>query len=457
MLISSYHSSSFCFDIFWILTKFSNPSTRNRLRNRFHMFLCLFFFLTYASNKHPLAVENLYFSSKELIMNKPVTITRNEFASKLETLRSVLVSHGYSPILLQAEGALRWLTGKRYQVVDIAPDAPTTVSVLVSVEYEQPSIQFISDSWEKFRVLDIIEEGIWNGMDVDVSYTEAPDIPKNGEILLPGQSSFTQIQREIVTPLAEKTEGNQYAKLQWLIGESRRTLVDSVRMLQEGMNGEDVRNLIYSMYHERGMELNLVLIGLPGMEKHLHPVYDERKQVVKGKLIKLAVGARYCDMFHSASQMVKLDEELSGPESQAYAALRDAALAYADLYRIENDEGMMYEKMGKVFQEAARKHELPGFEKSAFLHHAGGPLSPLGNRDYTLVKGGTRRLIPYSQFAINPIDCLVYTKFEVQGMVRPGREPLIFDDFHQCGEDASNFDVMPFHSQRLRLPKIIIG
>lgn len=160
-------------------------------------------------------------------------------------------------------------------------------------------------------------------------------------------------------------------------------------------------------------------------------------------------------MFHSASQLVKFAAEPTEFEKRVHFGLQDTALGYADAFREGQTEGELYNALAEVFKTAAEKHGLPGFEDSAYLHHPGGPLSPLGNREFIISKDGKRKIIPYAQFAVNPVDCLAFLKFELQGMVQPHSQPLIFDEFSQVIRDKNCFDIREFYGRQLKLPTIL--
>ena len=86
-----------------------------------------------------------------------------------------------------------------------------------------------------------------------------------------------------------------------------------------------------------------------------------------------------------------------------------------------------YAAVGDRFLRIEKETGLEGFGQSAYFHHMGGPTSPLGNRDYLLEKGGTRRILPWIQFAINPCDTMQLTKVELQGVVMPEGAPRMLD------------------------------
>lgn len=386
-------------------------------------------------------------------MQRPLPITKVEFCAKIQHLKDVLESHGYTGVYLCSEGAMRWLTGMRHQVVDISPNAQTTVQAIVTV-HPKPTISFFSEPWESARVGDIMVKGIWNDCDIAVSYGGSfPDFSRPG-LLSPTSGAYTELERAIVSPLAEGTKGNQWEKLQWLIGESRRALIEVARLLRPGMTGWEVRSAIYEAYHNRHIEMNLVMLGLSNMQKHAHPVVEDDSIVQTGDIVKLVVGARYFDMIHSASQLVAIGREPEEQELYVHRALQEATLDYADRYRNGAVESDLYRCLGPIFQTIAEKKALVGFEKSAYLHHGGGPLSPLGSRDFVVSAQGTRGILPYAQFALNPVDALLYLKFELQGVTLPSGAPLILDEFTWC-DDARLYETVLWQSKSLRLPTII--
>jgi|GEM_PF-761419 len=390
-----------------------------------------------------------------LHLKRPPAMIKEEFTAKLDLLRSVLQSHGYSQIYLQAEGAMRWLTGTHHQVIDIPAYESTTVHALVTFSEGKTHIGLTCEPWEKNRVRDLVDHGIWNETDAEASYIEPSQIPDTAALLLPDDANYSDILRQAVSPLAERTDGNQYAKLTWLVHESRNALIEASQTLKEGMTCWDVRSLIYSCCHARGIELSMVLTGLSGMEAFLHPVWDERFHIQKGTVLKLAVNARFCDMFHSATQLVTVGIPPASYQRRVHNALQDAALAYADAYRAHAAESTVYHQLDAVFRRTAEVHALPGFEQSAYLHHPGGPLSPLGSRDFILQPEGTRLLYPWAQFAVNPVDCLTYSKYELQGIILPEGPPLILDEFETWEDDESHYDIKTFHGKPIKLPTIL--
>ena len=62
---------------------------------------------------------------------------REELTGKMDHMRGVLERGGWDAILLNSEGAVRWLTGIRHQVIDIAADAESPVQVLFRLQGHQ--------------------------------------------------------------------------------------------------------------------------------------------------------------------------------------------------------------------------------------------------------------------------------------------------------------------------------
>jgi len=387
-------------------------------------------------------------------MERPKPMVKEEFTAKLRHLRNILGTHGFDSVALESEGAMRWLTGFRHQVVDINPGAPTTVQAVVDTVRDPAALVFFSDPWEEARVRDIMETGIWNDCGVSVSYDTHPPSASDKRLLTRACPDYAEIERQIVSPLVQGLKGNQWDKLLWLVSQSRQALYELASSLRKGMTGWDVRTSVYHAYHERHLELNLVLLGLSGMERHLHPVVMDDSLVEEGSVVKLVVGARYFDMFHSASQLVKIGSDPTEKELAVHAALQETALAYADQFRTGATEGVLYDSLGPICSEVAERRGIKGFERSAYLHHPGGPLSPLGNRDFIIEKGGERRLFPFAQFSVNPVDAVVYLKCELQGVVMPAGPPTIIDEFTWC-TDERFFDTRTFAGKPIRLPAII--
>ena len=386
-------------------------------------------------------------------MERPKSITRGEFCAKMRILEKKLEQLGKKKIYLCSEGAMRWLTGIRHQVVDIAANTPTTVHVVVETK-PNTSLLFYSEPWESNRVHDIIERGIWNECGVEASYGgTSPDLTEEG-IASPLDENYAEIERSIVSPLAE---GNQKAKLDWLVSESRQALMEIAAHMEEGMTGWDLRTLVYHTYHQRHLELNLVMLGLSKMKRHLHPVVEDDSVVEPGTVVKIAIGARYFDMFHSATQLVKIGEAPAHRELVVHHALQEATLAYADQFTAGAVEKDLHAALGPIFKKVEETHGLEGFGQSAHLHHAGGPLSPLGNRDFVIAEKGQRQILPYSQFSVNPVDALEFLKFELQGIVLPAGPPQIIDEFAWCEAttDKPPYDSMEWRGTTLRLPTII--
>jgi hypothetical protein len=137
--------------------------------------------------------------------------------------------------------------------------------------------------------------------------------------------------------------------------------------------------------------------------------------------------------------MVRVGIRPSPYEALVYAVLQRGAVEYADLYRSGMSESDIYREVGERFMRIERETGLKGFQPSAYFHHMGGPTSPLGNRDYLLDPGGTHKMFPWMQFAINPCDTLQFTKVELQGVVMPEGAPLMLDGSRFVPRDLALF------------------
>jgi len=88
----------------------------------------------------------------------PPTITKEELEGKLGHLRAVIERRGFDTILLGCEGAIRWLTGTRHQIVDIAPDAGSPVRALVRLGPGAVEVTFLTTRIEMPRIKDQLPE-----------------------------------------------------------------------------------------------------------------------------------------------------------------------------------------------------------------------------------------------------------------------------------------------------------
>ncbi len=390
-------------------------------------------------------------------MELPVSIDESELKSKLNHIRDILAAHRYQGILLECEGAMRWLTGVRHQVLDIHPSDPTTVSALVRLEGDSYSVSLIGEPWESPRIAALIEEHLPSLPSVRYELrTSLPGQHSARPDLLPSDSVYQEILREIISVLPEHLEGNQMRKLSFLTSRSRSSLIHAARLIEPGMNGWDIRSLLYETFHRNHLELNQVLLGLTRMEVFNHPMVDDKSTVQRGSIIKLVVGARYFDMIHSATQLVKIGDPVEEREMEVYRALVDFSLQYADEFRSNAREAEIYDSLDRIALSVEKSHGIPRFGRSAHIHHAGGPLSPLGNRDFIITGQGKRRLLPYSQFAINPVDSILHCKMELQGIVLPDSPPLILDEF-PLEEDPDRSASLEWMrgSETVRVPTII--
>jgi hypothetical protein len=364
-------------------------------------------------------------------------ITREELEGKLVHLRTVLDRRGVTAILLSREGAVRWFTGTRHQIIDIAPDAESPVQALVRLLRGTVDVTFQTTRIEMPRIREQLPEVFEGVPGVSVDFRESLRPPS--EALLPGAAGYEETLAEVVRPLVGGREGNQLRKLEWLHAMTAAVLTETALRIKVGMNGAMVRGMVFGGLASRDVECNLILVALAGQERHFHPLYDSRYRAARGCWVKLVTGTRYAELIVSATVMVKIASSLSREEHRVYAALQRGVVEYADLYRNGADESHIHDEVGKRFAKIERETGLTGFQASAYSHHLGGPTSPLGNRDYILEAGGTRTMFPWMQFAINPCDVLQQTKAEIQGIVMPEGAPLILDGSRFVPKDLGLF------------------
>lgn len=368
----------------------------------------------------------------------PDSITSAELSLKLAHLRNILDQSGRRSILLVQEGALRWLTGMRHQVIDIAPDAKSPVSVLVMIKGSGLALTFQASWTEMARLKARIPDVFAGAGDCELDFQESMPALEE-ECLKPGDGNYADVVGAILRPLLGGLEGNPFAKLKWLHAHAHAALAEAANTIAVGMDGEEARAVVLRSLADRRIETNLILLSVKGQETHLHPQYDRGCRIEKGCDVKLVTGARFAEIIVSASLMVRFQKQPDEKQALAYRALQAGALEYADCYRSGALEGDIYEEVGKRFMRVEKEFGLPGFARSAYAHHLGGPTSPLGNRDYIVEKAGTRRMFPWMQFAINPVEVLYNTKIELQGIVPPDGAPLILDGSLQVPPDQLGF------------------
>jgi Xaa-Pro aminopeptidase len=349
-------------------------------------------------------------------------IAVDELRIKIAHLAEVVRRCGKKGILLTPEGALRRLTGTRHQIVDIAPDADSPLRALVRVHGSDVELTYITTRIEHARIRDQLPEIFQGVPDVRVEYREAlPHVSE--DIVVPSGEGYAEIIGEIVRPLLGGFAGNQFRKLEWLCGMTTAVLYESALQLEPGMNGSQVRGIVIQNLARQDIECNLMMPALAGQEKHFHPLYNSRYRIADDGWIKLVVGSRYSELIFSATLMARFGAPISREERRLYAALQEAAVEYAGLYRSGAVESDLHREAGTRFMAIERKHGIAGFHSSACFHHMGGPTSPLGNRDYLIEAGGTRRMFPWMQFAINPVDVFQSLKVELQGITMPEGAP----------------------------------
>ena len=373
----------------------------------------------------------------------PPMITREELEGKLGHLRTVVERQGFDSILLSCEGAIRWLTGTRHQIIDIAPDAESPVHALVRLRPRAVEVTFLATRIEMPRVQDQLPEVFRGVPGVSIDFRES--LPPSDGALLPGGAGYAEALGEIVRPLIGGREGNQMRKLEWLYAMTTAVLSETALRLKVGANGAEVRGMVFSGLAARDVECNLILVALAGQEKHFHPIYGSRYRVEGGCWVKLVAGGRYAELIASTTAMAKIASSPSKEQAQVYEALQRGSVEYADLYRSGMSESDIYTDVGERFMRIERETGLKGFQRSAYFHHMGGPTSPLGNRDYLLEAGGTRRMFPWMQFAVNPCDVLQYSKVELQGIVMPEGAPLMLDGSRFVPKDLGLFSEIRTH------------
>ncbi|MGE4488847.1 MAG: M24 family metallopeptidase [Kiritimatiellales bacterium] len=386
----------------------------------------------------------------------PPLTTGSELQSKLRHLAQVLGNAGYESIVLSSEGALRWLTGMKHQLGDIAPSAASPVQMLVRIcNGDTFNITLTAKPFEMPRLKDELPP-VFDGLpNVTVDFQETVP-PVTTGMLLPDAEDYPELTGRIIRPVPGGFEGNSFKKLEWLSRTSMRVLGKTARQLEEGMDGLAVRGLILHNLMKCGVDANLVLVALYGQESHLHPIASTQYHVERGRWMKLVVGARYAEHIVSQSLMVNLGGDISAREAEVYRALQQAAVEYADLYREGAGEADIHAEMIACFRQIEQDRGLHGFAQSATLHHPGGGTSPLGNRDRMLDPSGKRVCEPWTQFAINPVDALCDLKVELQGLIQPQGKPPLILDMHADAPDIPFRTVTSRGGTKAVLPDLFI-
>ncbi len=387
----------------------------------------------------------------------PSFITLEEIKLKLSHLGGILDRYGYNAIVLNTEGAMRWLTGIKHQLGDIAPFSISPVNALVRFNADNSvKISFAAKSFELPRLQAEISMIFSNLASLEYELClSLPDFNEN--TLLPDNQDYKDICDQIIRPLLSGFSGPQYAKLKWLSNMTMKVLVDTAKQLKPDMNGLQVRALLLKNLAEENIDANLVLICLDGQQSHLHPIASANYFVKKDKWLKLVVGSRFSEHIVSQSLMVKLGGKVTEYEQRVYNALQDSAVEYADCYREGKQESEIYKEMIDRFAWVAGQYDLKEFSKSAKLHHPGGGTSPLGNRDRMLDPKSCRKLDQWTQFAINPVDILQGFKVELQGIILPGDKPPFILDMSEYCKDTINFrEVVSQGGTVAKLPELLI-
>ncbi len=370
-------------------------------------------------------------------VRRPAAINKIEISEKLTHLKDVLKDAKKAGIYLTQEGALRWLTGVRHQITDIAANDISPVSALCLVKGNKYELTFITSPFEMPRIQDELPPIFKTNTEVKIKF--ALTAPKLGAtIIKPTDSIYAATVGQICRPLIGDHKGNQFKKYTWVASMQTAAIAKAAYEIEPGMNGTQVRQIMLNNMIDMGLETNMLLVALKKQENHLHPLYNDKYKITANSMLKLVSAGRLGDVIVSATQMVRFGK-ISRKEATNYAALQQAVVEYADLYRNGANEHDIYLQCGKRFNMVEKDFGIKGFGKSAYLHHLGGPTSPLGNRDYCLDKTCSNTCFSGMSFAINPVDCLTGTKVEVQGIVNTEGAPTMLDYSLYVPEDMLTF------------------
>lgn len=370
-------------------------------------------------------------------VRRPAALNKIEINEKLTHLKAILKSKKKASIYLTQEGAMRWLTGVRHQITDIGPNATSPVAALCTVKGNNYELTFVTSPFETPRIKDELPPVFKANKEVKIKFALAA--PKMGaSVIKPEDSIYAETVGLICRPLIGDQKGNQFKKYTWVASMQTAAIAKSAYEIEPGMNGVQVRQIMMNNMVDLGLETNMLLVALKKQENHLHPLYNDKYKITTNSMLKLVSAGRLGDVIVSATQMVRFGK-VTKKEEANYAALQQAVVEYADLYRNGANEHDIYLECGKRFKKIERDFGLKGFGKSAYLHHLGGPTSPMGNRDYCLNKTSSNTCFAGMSFAINPVDCLTGTKVEVQGIVNAEGAPTMLDYSLYTPEDMLTF------------------
>ena len=130
----------------------------------------------------------------------PAMTTTSEITEKIEHLRGVLERGGSDTILLSSEGAVRWLTGVRHQVINIAPDARSPVQVLVCLRPSSARLTFFTARTEMPRVKDQVPKVLDRVPGIELDFCESTPSLLDGA-LFPGSPAYDETIGAIVRPI----------------------------------------------------------------------------------------------------------------------------------------------------------------------------------------------------------------------------------------------------------------
>jgi len=354
---------------------------------------------------------------KRLHAVRPPYFTAEEAAWKAEKLRVVLTAQKINKVVFTAEGAVRWLTGIRNQIVAISPGAVSPVNVCASLADGKLTLAMIANRIEMFRFRDeiAVHAGLYEKAGVRIELAPAETFDRS--VACDSQAvQFSAVSEELFLSGTDDEKSNYFLKLRHANELTLALLIEAAYQVAPGMDGMEVFALLSSLFYQHHMESNLFLIGLAGQEGHLHPLYNERYRIEKDKWFKLVAGGRYGEQIASQTVLVKIGGGMTATEEGRYRALQQATAEYADCYRPGITEAQLYAAAGDAFARVGDANGMAGFRDAAYHHHMGGPTSPLGNRDYTLTKNGAHTIRKLQSFAINPVDPVSNFKIETQGI-----------------------------------------
>lgn len=316
----------------------------------------------------------------------------NEFATKMDRLKSALSKEGANGISLGRTDHFAWATCGGRSHVNIAQDAGVasfvmdgdrTIVVTNKIErlrlFEQElqglPVELIEIPWTADR-MEYIRETIFSGKPF------LSDIPAGGAATAAG----------VMDPLLYEltdAEIERYRALGALAGEA---LEASCRSIHPGDSEGRIAGNLSLACQERGLDPIVTLVACDEkILKYRHPLFDADWKFNKTAMVVLC--ARKNGLIASCTRIVS-----AGEPSQE---LKDRHRACVEVDVAMNVATVPGAKISNVFKTCKNKYAELGFPGEELLHHQGGPTG-YRTRYFTANDSSQWSVLPGTAFAWNP-------------------------------------------------------